>query len=76
MLLRPIMDYTGSMGYNLSRSLANLFKPLVGKTEFLMKNIARFSKDIKDIRIEPDEIMSSHDVVSLFTNVPIKVRVH
>ena len=36
------------------------------------KNTASFSKDIKVIKIEKGEIMNSHDVVSLFTNVPIR----
>ena len=69
--LRPIVDYTGSMAYNLSRSLADFLKPLVMKTEFFVKNTANFTKHIKDLTIQPDEIMKSHDVVSLFTNVPI-----
>jgi len=70
--LRPIVDYTGSMTYNLSRALADLLKPLVGKSEYYVKNTASFVKDLKDIRLKEDEIMNSHDVVSLFTNVPIK----
>ena len=36
-----------------------------------MKNTASFTKDINDI-IQPDVIMKSNDVISLFTNVPIK----
>ena len=70
--LRPIVDCTGSMAYNLSRSLADLLKPLVGKTEYVVKNTASFSKDITEIKIEQGEIMNSHNVVSLFTNVPIR----
>ena len=50
--LRPIVDYTGSMTYNLYRSLADLLKPLVGKTEFVVTNTASFTKDIKGITIE------------------------
>ena len=30
--LRPIVAYTGCIGYNVSRALANLLAPLVGKT--------------------------------------------
>ena len=55
----------------MSKSLEDL-KPLVSKTEFFVKNTASFTKDINDITIELDEIMNSHDVVSLFTTVPIK----
>ena len=32
-LLRPIVDYTGSIGYNTSRALADLLGPLVGLTK-------------------------------------------
>ena len=70
--LIPLVDYMGSMAYNLSRSLADLLKPLVGKTECFVKNTASFIKDIKNITIEPEEIMNSHNVVSVFTNIPIK----
>ena len=40
--------------------------------EYFVKNTASFSKDIKGIKIGQGEIMNSHNVVSLFTNVPIK----
>ena len=68
----PIVDYTGSIAYNLSRSLADLLKPIVGTTEYFVKNTASFSKDIKEVNMEQDKIMISHNVVSLFINVPIK----
>ena len=70
--LRPIVDYTGSMAYNLSRALADLLKPTIGKTKYFVKNTAEFVDEIKNVKLENDEIMNSHDVVSLFTNVPIK----
>ena len=52
--------------------LKRLLKPLVGKTIYYVKNMARgqFSKQLRDMMVEEDEIMNSHDVVS-FTNVPI-----
>ena len=49
-----------------------LLKHLVGKTEYFVKNTASFSKGIKGINMEQGELMISHDVVSLFTKVPIK----
>ena len=60
-----------SMVYNVSCLLMGLLKPLVGKTEYFVKNTASFSKDLKSIKLDEDEIMNSHDVVSLFTNVSI-----
>ena len=71
-LLMPIVNYTGSMAYSLSRALANLLKPLVGKMECFVKNTTSFTMDIRDIRREEYEIMNLHDMVCLFTNVPIK----
>ncbi|XP_014679428.1 PREDICTED: uncharacterized protein LOC106819296, partial [Priapulus caudatus] len=68
---RPIVDYTGSIAYNLSKSLADLLAPLVGTTEHHIKNSTELAEELKTIRMKPDEILVSHDVVSLFTNTPI-----
>ena len=46
-------------------------KPLVDKTTFHIQNPAQFSKQLRDLQLKEDEIMNSHDVVSLCTNVPI-----
>ena len=62
----------GSLAYATSKPIANLLKPLVGKMSYHVKNTATFSKVMKDLHVEEDEIMNSHDVVNLFTNVPIK----
>ena len=65
------MDYTGSISYNLSKSLSELLSPLVGKTEHHVLNSKEFTKEMRDVKLEEDEVLNSHDVVSLFTNVPI-----
>ena len=36
--LRPIVDYTWSIGYNVSRSLTDLLAPIVGKTTHNITN--------------------------------------
>ena len=36
-----------------------------------VKNTAQFRKQLRDLQFKEDEIINSHDVVSLFTNVPI-----
>ena len=69
--MHAITDYTGSMVYTTSKAITNLLKPLVGKTIHHVKNMAQFSNQLRDLRLKKDEIMNSHDVVSLFTNVPI-----
>jgi hypothetical protein len=69
--LRPIVDYTGSIGYKTSRALADLLQPLVGKTKHHVNNSKDFSEEVATVLIEDGDIFISHDVVSLFTNVPI-----
>ena len=70
---RPIVDYTGSIGYNTSRFLADILNHLIGKTEQFIKNSKHLAEELSNIHIEEDEILVSHDVVSLFTNTPVKV---
>jgi len=69
--LRPIVDYTGSIGYNTSRYLADILSCVVGKTEHHVKNSKHLAQTLADITLDDDEILNSHDVVSLFTNTPI-----
>ncbi len=69
--LRPIVDYTGSIGYNTSRALADILNPIVGVTEHHVSNSFELAEELCDVIIEEDEQFISHDVVSLFTNTPI-----
>ncbi len=68
---RPIVDYTGLIGYKVSRGLADLLVPLVGKSIHHTKNSKHLADEIKNVIIDPEDIFNSHDVVSLFTNTPI-----
>ena len=68
--LRPTVDYTGSIGYNVSRSLTDVLAPVVGKTPHHIKNSKHLANEMASIIIEQDEMFQSHDV-SLFTNTPI-----
>ena len=69
--LRPIVDYTGSIAYNLSRSLADLLQPLVGNTDHFVKNSSHLVESLKDEVLGEGERFVSYDVVSLFTNTPV-----
>ena len=69
--LRPIVDYTGSIAYNVSRSLADLLSPLVGNSGFHVPNSKDLAEELKDFVINEDEMFVSHDVVSLFKKTPI-----
>ena len=70
--LRPIVDYTGSVTYNVARALADLLNPLMGNTEHHLKNSKDLKDKLKNKVITSDRILISHDIVSLFTNVPIQ----
>jgi len=68
--LRPIVSFIGSPTYALSKKIVNILAPLVGNTEFHVRNSSDFVESIYDLRLEDDGILVSFDVVSLFTNVP------
>ena len=59
------------LAYATSKAIGDLLKPLLGNTSYHIKNMVIFSNELKDVWVE-DRIMNSHDVVSLFTNVPIE----
>ena len=70
--LRPIVDYTGSIGYNTSRAPADLLGPLVGTTENHVKNLKELTEELYSFTLEQEEVFNSHDVVSLFTKTPMQ----
>ena len=65
------MDYTGSIWYNVSISLADLLATTVGKTSHHIKNSNHLANEMAPIMIGQDEMFLSYDVVSLITNTPI-----
>ena len=69
--LRPTVSLPGSPTYNLSKYLAEIFKPLVNTSPYSVKNVRAFLEKVENIHVEPDEIMVSFDVVSLFPSIPL-----
>ena len=69
--LRPIVSSIGSPTYKLSKFVASIIGPLVGQSDYHVKNTKEFVNYIRQQQIEEDEIMVSFDVKSLFTNVPV-----
>ena len=69
-LLRPIVSFLSSPTYHLSKFLADLLQPVVGKTSSHVKNSREFVDFIRSERLTSEETMISFDVVSLFTCVP------
>ncbi|XP_072050040.1 uncharacterized protein [Amphiura filiformis] len=69
--LRPIVDYTATIGYSTSIWLADILGGLVGNTQHHVKNSQHLSEELSKVIIEEEDILNSHDVGSLFTNTPI-----
>ena len=44
--LRPIVDCTGSIGYNVSRALADILGPMVGRTIHHVNNSFDLAEDL------------------------------
>ena len=65
------MTSIGSPTYNLSKHITKLITPLTGRTHSLVKNSKHFVKMLMGVRQQPEEVMVSFDVKSLFTNVPV-----
>jgi len=69
---RPILDYTGSTGYNTSRFLADILAPLVNMSQYSVKNSKQLAEGLSSFRLDEDDILAFHDVVASFTSTPIK----
>ena len=73
--LRPIVSSSGSISYNLSKYLASLLCPLLGKVSGShLVNSEDFIRKVRGVNLN-DKIMLSFDVDSLFTNVPIDTTI-
>ena len=53
--LRPIVSFTGSPTYNLSKDLARILSELTGKSDHHVRNSKDFAKFITSITINDDE---------------------
>ena len=70
--LRPIVSSIGAVSYEISKELARILKPLVGKSPYHVHNTQDFIQQIKDIKLEEEQCIMSYDVKALFTSVPIQ----
>ena len=70
--VRPIVSYSGSPLFNLSKYIANILKPYTLLNKQHYKNSKEFSEFIRAHTIEEHEIMVSFDAEALYTNVPIE----
>jgi hypothetical protein len=72
----PILSFPGSPTYELSKFHAKILHPLIKTSHRTINNANVFLTEIKDLKLEPDEIMISFDVVSLFTSIPLDTAKH
>jgi len=69
--LRPIVNTISSPTYLLAKFPTLKLKPLVGCTESFIKYFASFVEELKDIKVDPGDILVSFDVVCLYICIPI-----
>ena len=55
----------------MAKELAEILKPLVGKSPHHINSTQDFVEQVKHITLAPGECLSSYDVSALFTSVPI-----
>ena len=70
--LRPIVSTIGSATYNIAKFISRTLTPYVKDSPSFIENTPHFIEEIRDLRIDEDELMVSFDVKSLFTTVPIQ----
>ncbi|XP_035433678.2 uncharacterized protein LOC118265072 [Spodoptera frugiperda] len=70
-LLQPIVRQINSPNYNLARHMAQVLQPLVEQSANFVKDSRHFVEIIKDIKLEPNDIMVNLNVQALFSNISI-----
>ena len=70
--LRPIVSSRGSIAYGTAKELARILKPLAGKSAYSVQNTKDFVEQLKNIKLLPQECITSYDVKAFFTSVPIE----
>jgi hypothetical protein len=73
--LRPIVSFNGSPTHGLAKWLFNHLKHLTKLSEYSVSSSKEFLLKLQPHQINPDEIMLSFDVTSLFTSIPKSLAV-
>ena len=69
--LRPIVSSRGSVTYGVAKVLSKVIQLLVGKSPHHIQSTIDFVSKAKGFILQQGECLSSYDVTSLFTPVPI-----
>ena len=68
---RPIVSSRGSVTYGVAKVISKVLKPLVGKSPHHIQSTGDFVSKAKRLTLQTGECLSSYDVTSLVTSVPI-----
>jgi len=68
--LRPIVSNIGAPTYQLSKYLAGILSQLTGNSAHHVKNSLLFIQILECLRVQPEDLMVSFNMLSLFTNFP------
>ena len=69
--VRPIVSSRGSVTYGVAKVINKVLKPLVGESPHHIQSTGNFVSKAKGLTLQMGECLSSYDVTSLFTSVPI-----
>ena len=69
--LRPIVSSIGSVTYGVAKELSRILKPLVGNSSHHVNNSKEFAEEIRNIKLERGECLTSFDVTALYTSIPV-----
>lgn len=73
--LRPIVSSFQVPCFKLSQYLGQILRNIVSK-QYNIKNSIELKNQLKSVKLEPNNILASLDVVSLFTNIPIHTAIN
>ena len=72
---RSILSFVNSPTDAISGYLARILSPVIGSTDYTVKNCCEFANFIRDKTLNACEELLSFDVVSLFTKIPVDLAV-
>ena len=73
--LRPIVSFSSSPTYELSKNLARILKPLTEQSSHRLINSREFVTKINNVILGEDHELVSFDVKSLFTSIPLELAI-
>ena len=69
------MSSIGSVTYGVAKDLSRILKLLVGKSIYHVNNSKELAEEIRNTRLEEGECITSFDVTSLFTSIPVAAAI-